>query len=377
MSEVGSQVYLLNFQFNQDQSCFSLATSQGFRTFTLQPLAEFSRRQVNEPEGQAAPVQLAAMLFQTNYVALVLKSSPYKVLLWDDSLRQKPLELWSRFEVLNVLLRRDVLCIVSEYKIYIYEFGSFQVLMHLETAGNPRGVCALAPGSRPWLLAAPAQTKGVIRLQNGSDDAASQDIIAHNNPIACIALSLDGGMVATASEQGTVVKVFSVADGKQLFAFRRGTTSTTISSLCFRPDAKFLAVGSISATVHIFRLEADLSSSGNQGRVPQYFQATRSFAQFRLPDVDANGKPSVDLRFGAGNFLSGPVVAFSKGDAEKIVVLHYNGILYQGNFNEKIQATADNFFTEATVVFAARPDFQVGASSKPPREDDEGNWQVI
>lgn len=375
MSEVGSQVYLLNFQFNQDQSCFSLATSQGFRTFTLQPLAEFSRRQINEPEGQAAPVQIAAMLFQTNYVALVLKSSPYKVLLWDDSLRQKPLELWSRFEVLNVILRRDVLCIVSEYKIYVYEFGSFQVLMHLETSGNPRGVCALSPGSRPWLLAAPAQTKGVLRLQNGSDDA--QDIIAHNNSIACVALSQDGGMVATASEQGTVIKVFSVSDGKQLFAFRRGTISTTISSLCFRADSKFLAVGSTSATVHIFRLEADLTSSANQQRVPQYFQATRSFAQFRLPDVDANGKPSVDLRFAAGNFLTGPVVAFSKTDGEKINVLHFNGILYQGSFSEKNQATADNFFTEATVIFAARPDFQVGAASKPPREDDEGNWQVI
>jgi WD repeat-containing protein 45 len=278
MTEVGSQVYLLNYQFNQDQSCFTLATSQGFRTFTLQPLAEFSRRQVNEPEGQSAAVQLAAMLFQTNYVALVMKSSPYKVLLWDDSLKQKPLELWSRFEVLNVVLRRDILCVVSEYKIYVYEFGSFQVLLHLETAGNPRGVCALAPASRPWLLAAPGQTKGVLRIQNGSDDAASQELVAHNNSIACIALTQDGGMVATASEQGTVIKVFAVADGKQLFALRRGTTSTTITSLCFRADAKFLAVGSTSATVHIFRLEEDLSASASQTRVPQYFQAMRNFA---------------------------------------------------------------------------------------------------
>ena len=371
MSEIASQVYLLNYQFNQDQSCFTLATSQGFRTFTLNPLAEFSRRLVPDQEGQAAAVQFAGMLFQTNYVALVLKSSPYKVLLWDDSLKQKPLELWSRFEVLNVLLRRDILCIVSEYKIYVYEFGSFQVLLHLETAGNSRGVCAVAPGSRPWLIAAPSQTKGVLRIQNGSDDAASQELVAHNNSIACIALTQDGGMVATASEQGTIIKVFSVADGQQLFAFRRGTTSTTITSLCFRADGRFIAVGSTSATIHVFRLQEDLNSSVSQ--MPQFFRATRSFAQFHLPDVDSTGKPSVDLRFVSGNSISGPIVAFSKASGDTVFALHYSGILYQGKFNELQQASADNFFSEANVVFAARPDFQVGGVAKRREED----WQVI
>jgi hypothetical protein len=92
--------------------------------------------------------------------------------------------------------------------------------------------------------------------------------------------------------------------------------------------------------------------------------------------VDSNGKPAVDLRFVAGNLISGPIVAFSKTDGEKVIALHFNGILYQGKFNEKQAATGESFFTEANVIFAARPDFQVGASAKP-REEDEGNWQVI
>ena len=379
-----AQTYLLNYTFNQDGSCFSLATSTGFRTFTISPLSEISRRTM--PEDSA--VAIATMLFQTNYLALVLKSQPYRVLLWDDSLRQKPHEIWSRYEVLNVLLRRDVLVVVSEYKIYIYEFGSFQVLMHLETASNARGVAALAPGGSRWVLVCPGSTAGTIKIQTGADQSA--EIAAHSHSIAAIAINPEGTLVATASEQGTVIKVFSIAELRLIFSFRRGTTTSLISSLAFRPDSKFLAVASASsATVHVFRLldashsatsEAEEpSAAGGLGRVaaaaaaglaPGYFAAERSFCQFRLSDVDGSGRPAVDLRLGGGggaSALCGPTVAFGKG---RVFVLHYNGVLYEGEFDENAGG-AELGFARTHVVFAARPEFRL----ENPREEDA--WQVV
>jgi autophagy-related protein 18 len=64
-----------------------------------------------------------------------------------------------------------------------------------------------------------------------------------------------GKKVATASEKGTVIRVFSIPEGKRLFEFRRGVARcATISSLNFSPEANFLSVSSNTQTIHIFKL---------------------------------------------------------------------------------------------------------------------------
>ena len=44
-------------------------------------------------------------------------------------------------------------------------------------------------------------------------------VAAHNTALVCIALSLDGKMLATASERGTLIRVHSTADGTKLQAY--------------------------------------------------------------------------------------------------------------------------------------------------------------
>lgn len=62
--------------------------------------------------------------------------------------------------------------------------------------------------------------------------------------------------VATASEKGTVIRVFNVSDGARLHELRRGMKRcATIFSLAFSPDALFLIASSNTETVHVFKLE--------------------------------------------------------------------------------------------------------------------------
>ncbi|CAE8602334.1 unnamed protein product, partial [Polarella glacialis] len=91
----------------------------------------------------------------------------------------------------------------------------------------------------------------------------------------------------------------------------------------------------------------------------QYFNDLRSFAQFRIPDMD-NGHPSVDVRSKQSRIV-GPQLAFHQSDA-KLHVLHYSGVLYECSFQPDYDlslGTQDCGFVSATTWFATRPDFKV------------------
>lgn len=81
-------------------------------------------------------------------------------------------------------------------------------------------------------------------------------IAAHDSPLAALSFSQTGGRIATASQKGTVIRVFNVADGTRLHEFRRGVKRcVSICSLAFSHDATFLCCSSNTETVHVFKLE--------------------------------------------------------------------------------------------------------------------------
>ncbi|TID30462.1 hypothetical protein CANINC_000973 [Pichia inconspicua] len=96
-------------------------------------------------------------------------------------------------------------------------------------------------------------------------------IEAHKTQLAAMAFSQDGTLLATASDKGTIIRVFSVKTGVKLYQFRRGLYNTKIYSLAFSPSNMFLIASSATGTVHIFRLgeqEAKntiIRSSGSSG----------------------------------------------------------------------------------------------------------------
>ncbi|CAK9099798.1 unnamed protein product [Durusdinium trenchii] len=317
-----------------------------------------------------------------------------KVQIWEERKQKVVAELRCRNEVKGVCLHRDIIVMVCEYVIYVYTSGDVKdwlsintVILHLDTGSNKLGLCALATGSDPWLLCCPAQ------------------MLAHQSGLAALALNASGSLVATASETGTVMKVFRTADGEALYRLRRSTRPASISSLAFRPDDCYLAVASSSVTVHIFKLdnatatevdektdkENSLASSpalepapdpqwpspltalqtlqskaaeAVRGLTPQYLADLRSFGQFRLPDMDG-GTPAVDTRSKQAT-IAGPILAFHKTEP-RLYILHYNGFLYECSFQPDFdpKATQECSFISATTWFATRPDFKV---SKPITE---------
>ncbi|MES1914827.1 MAG: hypothetical protein MHM6MM_006856 [Cercozoa sp. M6MM] len=331
-----SQTELLFAGFNQDFGCFACGTDTGFRIFNCEPFKNTFRRDF--PNGGIGHVE---MLFRCNILALVggganPRFPPNKVMIWDDQQGCAIGELSFRKEVKAVRLRRDRVVVVLEDKIYVYNFADLTLLDHVPTIANPYGLCALCPYSHNNVLVCPGLQRGHVRVELYNQRRTSL-ITAHESNLACLALNFDGTRLATASEKGTLIRIFDTESGDCLQELRRGLENARITSLAFDSQSRFLACSSDRGTVHVFKTSAKVRQSaslrpdsedasqqeesrGNtrhslgfmRSVLPKYFSSEWSFAQFRVP-------------------TSKSVVAFAPDN--KLVIVTSDGAFYKVSFD--------------------------------------------
>ncbi|KAM0947684.1 putative transcription factor WD40-like family [Dioscorea sansibarensis] len=293
---------LLHLSFNQDHGCFAAGTDRGFRIYNCDPFREIFRRDFDE-----GGIGVVEMLFRCNILALVGGGTrphypPSKVMIWDDHQSRCIGELSFRSEVRAVRLRRDRIIVVLDHKIFVYNFADLKLVHQIETVPNPKGLCAVSQQQGSLVLVCPGGQKGQVRVEHYGA-RKTKFIMAHDSRIACFALSQDGQLIATASTKGTLIRVFSTADGTLLQEVRRGADRAEIHSLAFSANMQWLVVSSDKGTVHVFSLKVNLGSTGSEkarpspepnsqgvnsipsffkGVLPKYFHSEWSVAQFRL-----------------------------------------------------------------------------------------------
>lgn len=79
-------------------------------------------------------------------------------------------------------------------------------------------------------MAFPGKQRGHVQLTDLLDPSRTMlpIIPAHENTISSLILNHNGSLVATASEKGTLIRVYDTAHGKLLHEFRRGTDQAMI-----------------------------------------------------------------------------------------------------------------------------------------------------
>ncbi|CAG8951959.1 hypothetical protein HYFRA_00005766 [Hymenoscyphus fraxineus] len=266
----------MNFvTFNQDYSCLAVGTSKGFRIYHTDPFSKI----FSSDEGNVAIIE---MLFATSLVALIL--SPRHLMIQNTKRSSIICQLTFPTAVLAVRLNRKRLAVILEEEIYLYDISNMTLLHTIATSPNPNAICALAPSSENCYIAYPLpkaredtgdkrpthappltgfveQTTGHVMIFDTLKLKPVNVVEAHRAPLSCIALNNDGTLLATASEKGTVIRVFALPKGQKVYQFRRGTYPTTIYSMSFNLSSTLLCVSSTTDTVHIFKLEAPVSKS--------------------------------------------------------------------------------------------------------------------
>ena len=248
------------------------------------------------------------MLKKTNILALVgsdnnMNHKRSKLIIWDDH-QKKPLsELKFNQNIMNVKLRKDKIIVVCRDKIYVFNLSTFKNMDIIETGDNSHGIVGVSYEPEQTFLAYPDKKKGQVRIKN-YEKSSVFFINAHENNIAYITLSYDGSLLATASEQGTLIRIFNTDNGDLLQEVRRGKDKADIKYICFEPNFKFLAASSNKGTIHIWSLANTLKSlnkntDNDSNKIEnktsglkwlpnflggEFFNSEWSFAQVRITD---------------------------------------------------------------------------------------------
>lgn len=330
-NEVETKDSSVNFiTFNQDSSCVAVGLTNGYKIYSCKPtLSKCYDMKKNESVG------LLEMLYCTSLLAVVPigeepGSLPRKLKIINTKRGTTICDLIFPSTILLVKLSRHRMVVVLEEQIYIYEIATMKLLHTIETSPNANGLCTVSDvaskESGNSLLAYPSPPKTIthdsllvtgINTNGGLNSAQNNiqsvsnapnrigDVIifdldslqplavieAHKSVLAAMCLSSDGKLLATASDKGTIVRVFNVETGVKLYQFRRGTYPTTIYSLNFSKRSNYVVATSSSGTVHVFRLgeEELLANKQKQKRNKQKKPMSTEYST-----IDEEGELALD-----------------------------------------------------------------------------------
>ena len=211
---------------------------------------------------------MVEMLFCTSLICFVgsgdeANMSPRQLRMFNTKTNKNICELNMVTTVLNVKLNMERVICVLEKSIHIFHTKTMNLLHTIDTIFNPTGICTLSSQPTNSYMCYPASDeKGDIFVYDAINLRVVTYICAHNTPIRCCSLNSGGTLLATCSNKGTVIRVFSIPDGKKLFSFRRGSYPAKVNTINFNKKSDLLVVSSSdSKTVHVFSMRESVNTT--------------------------------------------------------------------------------------------------------------------
>ncbi|XP_035916103.1 WD repeat domain phosphoinositide-interacting protein 2-like isoform X3 [Anopheles stephensi] len=255
MSDISQKCFGKNggfsISFNQDYTSLSVVSRTGYRLFSLASVDRVDEIFCSHDED----TKIAERLFSSSLVAVVTASEPNKLKVCHFKKGAEICNYGYPSEILSVKLNRSRLVVCLVDSIYIHNIRDMRLLHSIKNmAPNPAGLCTLSLLSH---LAYPVSTEcGELQIFDAANQMRRLKLKAHDSPLSALNFSYNGVLLATASEKGTVIRVFCVKNGQKVHEFRRGVKRhVSIGSLNFSTCASFVVVSSNTETVHIFRID--------------------------------------------------------------------------------------------------------------------------
>ncbi|CCF58226.1 hypothetical protein KAFR_0E00720 [Kazachstania africana CBS 2517] len=277
---------------------------------------------------------IVEMLFSTSLIAVVDRSTGTikgkKLKIINTKRRSTICELVFPSEIADVVMNRKRMCVLLENdQIYIYDISCMKPLETISLWNDGSGKNDSHDRTHPFNDSIKKSEEGKTRDRRNSvrsrirpritlsnedrsilcytsysvskhkrDQPLLKDVVVydainikpinylssvHKGNIACMALSQDGKLLTTASEKGTIIRVFNTGidtkfDGKNpLYCeFRRGSRPSNLYQLIFDRSSTYVGCVGDTGTIHIFKLKTDNNLStlnvdaGETGEITSY-----------------------------------------------------------------------------------------------------------
>lgn len=256
--------------FNFDSNFFCVGTDIGFDIYETKsdPLELLLSRQLDGGIG------LVQILENTNIFGLVgggenPRFVPNKLIIWNDDKSEIVNEFRCDSFIINCYMKQNCIFIICADNITLINLKTMNIIKNFNTINNPKGISSISNDPKKYILAFPNKDKGSFlvlhfpELEENNQEMAQKlgtlknnekSIQAHEGDICVLCLNYEGTKIASASDRGTVIRLFNTKDGTKLGEYRRGTDPANIYSLSFSLDSSLLGLTSDHGTCHIFRL---------------------------------------------------------------------------------------------------------------------------
>ena len=246
--------------FNQDHSLISIGTNRGYKIIQLSPVFFHEKNLL----GSLSRCELS---FRSNLLALVgggkiPKFTSKKVVIYNDLEDCIESEFKFATPVLNVKFKKNIIFIVCEKKIYVFNLTTSQNIDTFDTITNKKGMIAVNGCPEKTIMAHPIEPeddpdKGYVGIKNYKTNKYFP-LLVHDEAISHMEIDYQGLLLATVNEKGTIIRLHNLADKSLVYECKRGKDRAIVNYICFDMEYNYFGVSSVSSskgTIHIWKLD--------------------------------------------------------------------------------------------------------------------------
>lgn len=288
-------------------------------------------------------IGIIEMFQRANLLALVgggknPKFQINQLIIWDDHQGKIISKLRFNENLMSVRLRDNKIIVLTRNKFYAFNMKTLVTIAIIKTYDNPLGIIATSNGdiNNKLIVAFPYESQGHVFLGEITQKCEKLSVVqAHDSKIACISINKDGTLLATASDKGTLIRIFTTNDGQKFSEFRRGTKTVEMNCIAFDPNNKFIGCSSNVGTIHIFSIAA----------ITKALDEKNNKAKNEIEDEPKNSKSFLGKIGGLLNIKNAYLE--SERSFAKFKVQEENSILGFGSENTFVVITMDGKYYKA------------------------------
>lgn len=229
-----------NAEFNDDATNLTFANSESFISYDI----DNSKKNVgltNPTIGKLeSEIQVAKRYLNSNIFVFVKDKARTKISIYDMTAKMEMAMLSTDVEIIDIKLTKKYIVLITLNTVVIYSMIRFSKIIELITAENVDGLIGISDEEFCYISYPSCDEQ--INVYNVDNCEFTYKLNAHKHQIHTMELNNEGTILATASNYGTIIRLWNIKENKMMYEYRVCYWWNIIKSFSFSPDNRYLLI---------------------------------------------------------------------------------------------------------------------------------------